>query len=179
MGSSGAVEVPVPAAGRATVVERMPATLPLRCSIRAFCFCLTESMERTCSRAAGSSRWIERPMTTGEMGVELVWSEGGMRMSVLRLRGWGVPLIVTRRFFAGVGRRAEGGGACGESRGSTFIAFEGWSSIGKSCSSLIWMRRGERRLEGEERVRSEGDGGGDGSLCVREVVVACRGREVV
>lgn len=47
-----------------------PAALPLLCSISAFCFCFTASIARTCSNAVGSCRWIVKPITTGEMGVE-------------------------------------------------------------------------------------------------------------
>lgn len=43
---------------------------PRRCSMRAFWLCLMESMERTCSRAFGSSLARVKPMTTGEIGVE-------------------------------------------------------------------------------------------------------------
>ena len=45
-----------------------PAALPRRLSIIAFCCCLTASIARTCSTACGS-RWIVKPMTTGEIGV--------------------------------------------------------------------------------------------------------------
>lgn len=79
----------------------MPAVLPLRCSIRAFCFCFTEIMERTCSRAAGSSRMMVKPMTTGEMPE----STEGRLTSVLMV--WDIPLIVTRRFFEGFGPMGE------------------------------------------------------------------------
>ena len=34
-------------------------------STTAFCFCLTDSIARTCSIAVGSSRCIENPITTG------------------------------------------------------------------------------------------------------------------
>lgn len=47
-----------------------PAALPLLCSINAFCFCFTANIARTCSNAEGSSRWIVKPITTGEIGVE-------------------------------------------------------------------------------------------------------------
>ena len=50
--------------------DMRPATLPLRCSIIAFCFCFTVIMDLTCSIALGLSRWTLKPMTTGEMGVE-------------------------------------------------------------------------------------------------------------
>ena len=43
-------------------------TLPRLLSIKAFCFCLTDSIARTCSIAVGSSRCIEKPFTTGEIG---------------------------------------------------------------------------------------------------------------
>lgn len=67
--SSGGADGP----GLAVVFgELAPATLPLRCCIRAFCFCFTVIMDRTCSIAEGLSRLIVKPMTTGEMGVEFV-----------------------------------------------------------------------------------------------------------
>lgn len=94
---------PGPAMGVTT-----PATLPLRCSMRAFCFCFTLIIDRTCSIAFGLSRPIVNPMTTGEMGVVFEGS-AGTRTSVLS--GCGPPLIVTRRFFAGDGIKLDGGGA--------------------------------------------------------------------
>ena len=39
-------------------------------STTAFCFCLTDSIARTCSTAVRSSRCIEKPITTGEIGVD-------------------------------------------------------------------------------------------------------------
>ena len=39
-------------------------------STTAFCFCLTDSIARTCSIAVESSRCIEKPITTSEIGVE-------------------------------------------------------------------------------------------------------------
>jgi hypothetical protein len=58
--------------------DMRPATLPLRCSMRAFCFCFTVIMDLTCSIALGLSRWILNPMTTGEIGVEAGWSGFGL-----------------------------------------------------------------------------------------------------
>lgn len=81
------------------------ALLPRRCSIRAFCCCLTFSMDRTCSIADGSSRMIVNPITTGDIGV-LASEEDGLLISVL------MPLIVTRRRFVVVkGFVLEGTGA--------------------------------------------------------------------
>lgn len=77
-----------------------PATLPRRCSIKAFCFCLTEIIDLTCSIALGLSGLIVKPMTAGEIGVEFVWSTTGLT-SVLS--GCGAPLTVTLRFFMGEG----------------------------------------------------------------------------
>ena len=85
----------------------MPAVLPLRCSMSSFCCCLMESMERTCSIAAASSRGMGRPITTGE--IDLAASAAGALTSVLM--GCEMPLIVTRRFLLGDGFAAEGGGA--------------------------------------------------------------------
>ncbi len=82
----------------------IPAVLPLLCSIKAFCFCLTVSMERTCSRAAGSSRMIVKPMTTGDMPL----STEGRLTSVLM--GCDIPLIVTRRFLEGFGPAGDAAG---------------------------------------------------------------------
>ena len=58
--------------------DMTPATLPLRCSMRAFCFCFTVIMDLTCSIALGLSRWMVKPMTTGEMGVEAGCSGCGL-----------------------------------------------------------------------------------------------------
>ena len=89
----------------------MPAVLPLRCSMSSFCCCLMESMERTCSIAAASSRGMGRPITTGE--IDLAASAAGVLTSVLM--GCEMPLIVTRRFLLGEGFAAEGGGAAAAS----------------------------------------------------------------
>lgn len=90
----------------------IPATLPLRCSIKAFCLCLTVSMERTCSIAAGSSRPMVKPITAGDIGVEPEGSSEGALTSVFR--ECNPPLIVTRRFFDG-----GGSGPCGEALGTS------------------------------------------------------------
>lgn len=66
------------------------------CSIKAFCWSLTLSMDLTCSIAAESSRARLKPMTTGEIGV-LASDEEGRLTSVL------IPLIVTRRRLVGEG----------------------------------------------------------------------------
>lgn len=58
--------------------DMRPTTLPLRCSMRAFCFCFTEIIDLTCSIALGLSRWMVNPMTTGEMGVEAGCSGCGL-----------------------------------------------------------------------------------------------------
>lgn len=113
---------------RSSDVEVRP--VPRRCSMRAFCFCLTVSMDLTCSML---SRLIARPITTGEMGVELVWSATGRR-SVSR--GWGAPLMVTRRFLRGEEEEAGDGG---ETSGLSAGGGEHWS-----CSCLIC---GEARLD--------------------------------
>lgn len=65
------------------------------CSIRAFCWSLTLSIDLTCSIAAESSRARLNPMTTGEIGVPA--SDEGRLTSVL------IPLIVTRRRLVGEG----------------------------------------------------------------------------
>jgi hypothetical protein len=52
--------------------DMTPTTLPLRCSMRAFCCCLTVKADFTCSNAFGLSLLIVNPITTGEIGVELV-----------------------------------------------------------------------------------------------------------
>lgn len=88
----------------------MPATLPRRCSISAFCFCLTVSMDRTCSMAA-SSRPMVKPITAGDMtdgdiGVVLppFASCDGARW-MLVLSAWGPPVTVVRRFLEGGPRK--------------------------------------------------------------------------
>lgn len=88
--------------------DMTPATLPLRCSMRAFCFCFTVIIDLTCSTADGLSLCIVNPMTTGEIGVELVWSAGALT-SVFK--ACGAPLTVMRRFFIGEGSKLDGGGA--------------------------------------------------------------------
>jgi hypothetical protein len=71
----------------------IPAVLPRLCSIRACCCCFRFIIDFTCSSALGSSPRIVKPMTTGEIPL----STEGRLTSVLML------LIVTRRFFAGLG----------------------------------------------------------------------------
>jgi hypothetical protein len=65
------------------------------CSINAFCWSLTLSIDLTCSMAAESSLARVNPMTTGEIGVFA--SDEGRLTSVL------MPLIVTRRRLVGEG----------------------------------------------------------------------------
>ena len=100
-------------------------TLPRRRSTTAFCFCLTNSIERTCSIAVGSSRCIVKPITTGEISVEEpvctsgmcvcvgVWtSESSAEGKLDMLRA--TPLIVTRLRLdsgLGLGRESNGGSA--------------------------------------------------------------------
>ena len=130
-------------------MERMPAVLPLRCSMSSFCCCLMESMERTCSIAAASSRGMGRPITTGE--IDLAASAAGVLTSVLM--GCEMPLIVTRRFLLGDGWggfAAEGGGAawaaswgsCAEGGG---LRVEGEGRASYSASSFILTLVEERR----------------------------------
>ena len=88
-------------------------------------FCLTDSIAHTCSIAVGSSRCIEKPFTTGEIGVEEPVRTSGLcayvgvrrsepsaegKLDVLRA----TPLIVTRLRLdggLGVGRESDGGNA--------------------------------------------------------------------
>ena len=100
-------------------------TLPRQRPTTAFCFCLTNSIERTCSIAVGSSRCIVKPITTGEIGVEEpVCTSGlcvcvGVRTSESSAEGKldmlrATPLIVTRLRLdggLGVGRESDGGSA--------------------------------------------------------------------
>src|ERR1700683_3361305 len=85
-----------------------PATLPRRCSIKAFCLCFTVSMDRTCSMAAGSSRPIVKPMTAVDIGVVPEGSNEGALTSVFKPNACGPPLTVTRRFLDGGARRLGG-----------------------------------------------------------------------
>lgn len=96
-----------------------PTTEPLRCSMRAFCFCLTLIILRTVSMAPGLLPWIVKPMTTGEMGVEPGWLvllavvDGATSIC----RGWGTaPLTVILRFLGEGGMSADGAGATSSSR---------------------------------------------------------------
>ena len=157
-------------------MERMPAVLPLRCSMSSFCCCLMESMERTCSIAAASSRGMGRPITTGE--IDLAASAAGVLTSVLM--GCEMPLIVTRRFLLGEGlaaaeaATAEGGGASSSPAAAADCAGS-WAEGGglrvvgdgrasNSASSLIRTLRGERRsLGGEREGIGRSVGGGRGS----------------
>lgn len=130
-----------------------PATLPLLCSIRAFCFCLTDSMDRTCSIAAGSSRLSVKPITTGETGVAC---SDPARWTLMFSDGW-VPLIVTRRLLGGLGYALEGGGALLVSWRDPWNCWLDWADGGVcrstgscSCSSLIRTNRGERCLSESE-----------------------------
>lgn len=113
--------------------ETMPAVLPRRCSMSSFCCCLMESMERTCSIAAVSSRGMGRPITTGE--IDLAASAAGVLTSVLI--GCEMPLIVTRRFLLGEGFAVEGAGAAAASCGAR------WES---------WLGGGALRMVGEGRL---------------------------
>ena len=117
--------LPLRPSSRPAVEPRSPSvtptldTHPRWRSTTAFCFCLTDSIARNCSTAVRSSRCIEKPITTGEIGVdEPVCTRGCVYMSgcgepsaegkldVLRA----TPLIVTRL-------RLDGGlGACSERR---------------------------------------------------------------
>lgn len=130
--------------------------LPRRCSMSSFCCCLMESMERTCSIAAASSRGMGRPMTTGE--IDVLGSVGGGGLTSV-LIGCEMPLIVTRRFLLGDGRAAEGAGAGAAVVGAASAGCEcadGWLAGGAvrevgegrasySASSLILTLLGERR----------------------------------
>ena len=94
-------------------------------STTVFCFCLTDSIARTCSTAVRSSRCIEKPITTGEIGVEEpVCTSGlcvcvGVRTSESSAEGKldmlrATPLIVNRLRLdgeLGVGRESDGGNA--------------------------------------------------------------------
>jgi hypothetical protein len=78
-------------------------------------------------------------MTTGEIGVEFVWSGGG-RTSVLR---GCTPLTVTRRFFRGDADPGEDGGSCSSTAIRASAGFSGggecwrwWYSSPSSC--FIW-----------------------------------------
>lgn len=127
--------------GGAVAGGRMPAVLPRRCSMRACCCCLMLIMDRTCSRALGSSSRIVKPMTTGEMPL----STEGLLTSVL------IPGIVIRRFFDGLGDADVEGGVWFNSRSRCFwsgggtVALEGGSESSTSCFTLT-TGLGDRRL---------------------------------
>lgn len=126
--------------------------LPRRCSMSSFCCCLIDSIERTCSIAAASSRGMGRPMTTGE--IDVLGSVGSEGLTSV-LIGCEIPLIVTRRFLFGEGRVADGVGAgpagaadgWGSRSGSAGGAVRdvGDGSASCSASSLILTVLGERR----------------------------------
>ena len=107
----------------------MPAALPLRCSIRACCCCFRLIMDRTCSRAFGSSPRMVKPMTTGEIPL----STEGRRTSVL------MPGIVMRRFLFGLGEAEEDeGGVC--------VCGSACASCSSACAFCETGRCRERRL---------------------------------
>ena len=78
-----------------TIGLAKPAVELRLCSIKAFCWSLTFSIDLTCSIAVESSLARLKPMTTGEIGV--LASDEGRLTSVL------IPLIVTRRRLVGEG----------------------------------------------------------------------------
>ena len=116
-----------PSSGPA-VEPRSPSVTPTldallrRRSTTAFCFCLTNSIARTCSIADGSSRCIVKPITTGEIGVEepvctsrlcicvgVRKNESSAEGKLFMLRA--TPLIVTRlRLDGGLGLDCESDG---------------------------------------------------------------------
>ena len=123
-----------------TVGATMPAVLPRLCSISACCCCFKLIMDRTCSKAFGSSPRMVKPMTTGEIPLSI----DGLRTSVL------IPLIVTRRFLEGLGEDEDEDGLsssslclCGNgplgSGGST-------GSVSVSCLTFT-IGRGDGRLQ--------------------------------
>ena len=71
-------------------------THPRRRSTTAFCFCLTDSIARTCSIAVGSSRCIVKPITTGEIGVKEPVCTSGLSPVVCMCRG-ADKRVVSRR----------------------------------------------------------------------------------
>ena len=98
---------------------------PTWLSTKAFCFCLTDSIARTCSIAVGSDRCIVKPITTVGIGLEEPVRTGRLyvyvrvrtsepsaegKLDVLRA----TPLIVTRLpLHDGLGscRESDGGSA--------------------------------------------------------------------
>lgn len=90
-------------------------------------------------------------MTAGDIGVVLAGSSEGALTSVFK--GWGPPLIVTRRFLDG-GPSETGGGAFDistEGLGWSILGCGGGgggvaSNISWSSSSLIRTMRGDGRL---------------------------------
>ena len=114
-------------------------------SITAFCFCLTDSIARTCSIAVGSSRCIEKPITTGEIGVDEPVCTSGLcvyvgvqtgepsaegKLDVLRA----TSLIVTRLCLDG------GLGACRESDGGSAAILIYSSRSGKGAPTGVGRR---------------------------------------
>lgn len=126
-------------------VDTMDAVLPRLCSISSFCFCFTVSIERTCSSAAGSSRMIVKPITTGEM--LLMLSDAEFLTSVLM--GCEMPLIVTRRRFDAEGRASGGINPPVWSLASCDVRARAGSEVlvgrgSLSASSLMRTVRGDR-----------------------------------
>ena len=120
-------------------------TLPRRRLTTAFCFCLTNSIERTCSIAVGSSRCIVKPITTVEIGVEEPVRTSGLcvyvrvrtsepsaegKLDVLRA----TPLIVTHLHLDG------GLGVCRESDGGSTATLITSSRSGKGTPTGVVRR---------------------------------------
>lgn len=120
----------------------MPAVLPLLCSIRACCCCFRLIMDLTCSSSLGSSPRIVKPMTTGEMPLS---TEG-------RLTSVFMPLIVTLRFFDGLGDAEEEDGVSVSSRSCLCCKLGptagrvGSDSFSVSCFTFT-AGRGDRRSD--------------------------------
>lgn len=121
-----------------TVGAMMPAVLPRRCSISACCCCFRLIMDRTCSKAFGSSPRMVKPMTTGEIPL----STEGLRTSVL------IPLIVTRRFLEGFEEEEDGlsSSSLGLCREEPPACGGGMNSLSVSCLTFT-TGRGDRRLQ--------------------------------
>lgn len=133
--SAGGITLTILTSGGA-VWGAFPATLPLRCSIRACCCCFRLIMDLTCSKAFGSSPRIVKPITTGEMPL----STEGRLTSVL------MPLMVIRLFLLGLGEEEEDGvwlASHGFCRDDT--AGSGGSRLSVSASCLTLTVLGDRR----------------------------------
>ena len=124
------ITLPQRPSSRPAVEPRSPSVTPTLAThprwrlTTAFCFCLTDNIARTCSIAVESSRCIEKPITTGEIGVDEPVCTSGLcvyvgvrtgepsaegKLDVLRA----TPQIVTRL-------RLDGRlGACRESDGGS------------------------------------------------------------